>query len=99
MDRGPDFVESVNKGFRSLPLHIFAYDYGCIPTGRTINHVQDGVLLIENKVSFDLYIKFLSYLHRGYALWEWSSPLSAAGACIDNTVHLIGYFRGQSCML
>ena len=73
MKSDPTLLNSVGEGFLSL----IGDQHPCMPSGASIKQVEDGVIMNEKEVAFDLLIEVVGNVDAAHVVWAWFRPHTA----------------------
>ncbi len=80
MDTDPNLIDGSKQGL----LLLVRDEFSSVPTGATINHVENNAFAYEDKVTFNLLIELVSTVNTTNTRGSGSFPFTANGTGVHN---------------
>ena len=91
----PQFIDGLGQRF----LLLVDNDLGSMPTGTSVDHVENNVFVNENEVAFDLGVEGVCYLNVACVRGAWLGPFSADLASLADFRYHLQHVVGDSTSL
>ena len=73
MESHPTLLYSVGEG----PLKLVGDHRPCVPSGTSVQQVEDGVVMDEEEITLNLLVEGVGNVHAAHVVWAWFRPHAA----------------------